>query len=96
MGLKPPSMSLEGWVPAMACQTHGKGMCTKAQGAPCVPHNVLKKPLNGQEFILRSEGVRHWSPLASEARDSSEVTKVVAPPGINSHFAPKHLAEDSD
>lgn len=84
MGLKPPpSMSLEGWVPTMDCQTHRKGYAALgAQGAPCLPHNVLKVPLNGQGFILHGEDVRHWSPLASGAGDSSGVTKAVAPPGI--------------
>lgn len=34
--------------------------------------------------------------LNTGAGDSSGMTKAVAPPGINSHFDPKRLAEDSD
>lgn len=40
-----------------------RGYWTKAQEAPCLPHNVLKEPLNGRGFILHGEDVRHWSPL---------------------------------
>lgn len=46
--------------------------------------------------LLHSEDVGPWSPLVSGARDSLGVTKAIALPGINFHFDPMCLAEDSD
>lgn len=50
----------------------------------------------GGSILLRGEDVGHWNLLAPGTRDSSGVTKVIALPGINSHFDPKCLAGDSD
>lgn len=43
MGLKPPSMSLEGWVPTMGCQTHRKGDAGLKPRRLLVSHTMCSK-----------------------------------------------------
>lgn len=43
MGLKPPSVSLEGWVPTMDCQTHRTGDAGLKHRGLLVSHTMPSK-----------------------------------------------------